>query len=307
MRSLAPAAVLLYVCVSVGASVGGDAGDLDQCKEACAESFFLLPQIEDVQEICQRGCRIFNIIYLREDHDLNSTKEECHLSCNEAYTGRTEQLKSCEVGCSATWKRKEAADLSLIPLFLQFEQLRQQDRSGGAAVIVEPELEIVESEDLILEPLMQNQIEIIGYSVEYKIPEAKIRTMPIDDHWRTEEIVEAIDDRRGNSQLQQQQPSGDWLDCASRNSGIPKWFLLLAIIVAILAALFLSISSERKLIIDVEDDFDLEARLLIEADRRCRNEKEEMEEAEALPAKQPLHLASNECNTETERMTVIQL
>lgn len=32
---------------------------------------------------------------------------------------------------------------------------------------------------------------------------------------------------------------GDWLDCASLNSGIPKWILLSAIVVALLVMLYL--------------------------------------------------------------------
>lgn len=39
---------------------------------------------------------------------------------------------------------------------------------------------------------------------------------------------------------------GDWLDCASRNSGIPKWMLLTAILLAVLAALWLSLSYDDK-------------------------------------------------------------
>lgn len=96
-------------------------------------------------------------------------------------------------------------------------------------VLTEPELEFLEFE--LYDPNIQNQIDL-GYNVEYKIPESYSRTMPI------EQIVENIQNRH----------SGDWLDCAARNSGIPKWLLLIAIAYAIIVALWLGLSYlERRL------------------------------------------------------------
>lgn len=51
--------------------------------------------------------------------------------------------------------------------------------------------------------------------------------------------------------------SGDWLDCASRNSGIPRWILLAAISSAVLVALWLSFSSDKKSLQD-EDNVDID-------------------------------------------------
>lgn len=65
---------------------------------------------------------------------------------------------------------------------------------------------------------------ISGY--KYKMPEVQVKTMPIV-------TVKTL-------------PAGDWLDCASRNSGIPRWVLLTAILAAVLVALFLSFSAERR-------------------------------------------------------------
>lgn len=55
--------------------------------------------------------------------------------------------------------------------------------------------------------------------------------------------------------------SGDWLDCASQNSGIPRWILLAAISSAVLVALWLSFSSDKKnsqdennMNVDIPDD-----------------------------------------------------
>lgn len=54
--------------------------------------------------------------------------------------------------------------------------------------------------------------------------------------------------------------SRDWLDCASYNSGIPRWILLSAILSAVLIALWLSFSTEKRnsqeptIMLDITDD-----------------------------------------------------
>lgn len=102
--------------------------------------------------------------------------------------------------------------------------------------------------DLLSDPSIKSQLEI-GFNIDYKIPETHIRTMPI-------EIKELTKD------------SGDWLDCASRNSGIPRWILLTAILSAVLVALWLSFSTDKRnsqddniIEIDIPDD-----KLLLESE-----------------------------------------
>lgn len=46
--------------------------------------------------------------------------------------------------------------------------------------------------------------------------------------------------------MKQYQPAGDWLDCASRNSGIPRWILISAILLAILLGIWLIFASEKR-------------------------------------------------------------
>lgn len=106
-------------------------------------------------------------------------------------------------------------------------------------IIAEPELEIFEFE-LLNDPNIQSQLDF-GHNVEYKIPETRIQTMPI------EQIIDYNN--------QKQVTGGDWLDCASRNSGIPKWILLTAILAAVLIALWLSLSTDKKG--DADDDVNL--------------------------------------------------
>lgn len=103
-------------------------------------------------------------------------------------------------------------------------------------VLAEPDLEILES-DLLSDPSIRSQLEI-GFNIDYKIPETHIRTMPIEFKDDTTVIIK--------------HDSGDWLDCASRNSGIPRWILLTAILSAVLIALWLSFSTEKKKTADDE-------------------------------------------------------
>lgn len=104
-------------------------------------------------------------------------------------------------------------------------------------VLASPDREI--EFDLLSDPSIKSQLET---GVDYKIPETHIRTMPIP-----EEGVTLKEPR-------------DWLDCASYNSGIPRWILLSAILSAVLIALWLSFSTEKRnsqeptIMLDITDD-----------------------------------------------------
>ncbi|XP_023014314.1 transmembrane protein 59-like [Leptinotarsa decemlineata] len=187
----------------------------DQCVNICKRT--TLPALDlDYYEqvVCQRGCKFFNIIKLKDDSKINTTKKECFISCEETYIVK-EENNICKTGCSIMAKEQENLVSTLI---LETE---------NSIVLASPEREI--EFDLFSDPSIRNQLEI-GFNVDYKIPETHIRTMPIEI---TEEEIRVKE-------------SGDWLDCASRNSGIPRWILLSAILSAVLIALWLSFSSEKR-------------------------------------------------------------
>ncbi|GJQ71493.1 hypothetical protein Trydic_g11210 [Trypoxylus dichotomus] len=181
----------------------------------CTDSFFQLPVLKNAEAICERGCRLFNIIYLTDGHSINDTKQQCSLSCMEAYINK-ENERACLTGCYTMGKRKEA-DLANILTFLQ--------QSSTKNLFLESDIEISES-DLLSDPMIKTQLQL-GYSLEYKIPETKVKTMPIS---------EIIEQRILESKSQF---PGNWLDCASRNSGIPKLILLLGLSFASILVLFL--------------------------------------------------------------------
>ncbi|KAB0794458.1 hypothetical protein PPYR_11297 [Photinus pyralis] len=140
--------------------------DMDQCLDVCSDSFFLLPLEEGSQSKCQRGCRFLNIINLTAKRNLTDTLGECHDSCYQSYETLTSK-KSCVVGCDAT-KIKKQSNRNTFPFLQQYSANEQG-------------LDSLEN-DFFLDPLIRQQVEN-GFSIKYKIPEAYIKTLPVNEHF----------------------------------------------------------------------------------------------------------------------------
>ncbi|XP_065171260.1 transmembrane protein 59-like [Atheta coriaria] len=235
--------------------INSSGNDMEQCQAVCVDIFFLLPDDPLAMSACQRGCRIFNIIYLRDDRNLNNSKDECYSSCVDAYS-QLDLNTACRKGCK-NMLRKKQSELEAVIVYIE-QDTKNLDNP-------QPELDELEM-TWFIENYAPRELHYVDGQRDYKIPESMYRTLPIETLF--EELTKPMNPP----------PSGDWLDCASRNSGIPKWILVSAIISAILVALYLSISSEKKVI---SDD------LLIGDDEDDQGEEKE-KEAEPLPAKVPL-------------------
>ncbi|KAJ8960013.1 hypothetical protein NQ318_009449 [Aromia moschata] len=201
----------------------------DQCVNVCKDADLPSLELENYEQIvCQRGCRFFNLIKFKDEVKVNTTRKECHISCDDSYINK-EENKICQTGCNLMAKEQEI----LVSGFLI--------EAESSIVLASPDREI--EFDLLSDPSIKSQLEV-GFNVDYKIPETHIRTMPIEI---TEEEITIKE-------------SGDWLDCASRNSGIPRWILLSAILFAVLIALWLSFSTEKRssqeenVDVDIPDD-----------------------------------------------------
>lgn len=139
-------------------------------------------------------------------------------ACGRSYTG--EENGVCKIGCDLLYQNK---DLYSSHLFSE---------NADALLLLEPSQDFIEADDDVFEdPSILRQIDS-GFD-KYKIPETHTKTMPVAKD--TANIV-----------IVKKSPVGDWLDCASKNSGIPRWILLTAILSAVLIALFLSFSSEKR-------------------------------------------------------------
>ncbi|KAJ8917771.1 hypothetical protein NQ315_010677 [Exocentrus adspersus] len=201
----------------------------DQCIDICKNADLPSLELENYEQVvCQRGCGFFNAIRFQGDINLNTTKKECHISCEESYIVK-EENGICKTGCDLIAKQEDFANNDFVI------------DSEENIVLASPDREI--EFDLLSDPSIKSQLET-GFNVDYKIPETHIRTMPIEV---SEEEITIKESR-------------DWLDCASYNSGIPRWILLSAILSAVLIALWLSFSTEKRsnqeptVMIDVDDD-----------------------------------------------------
>ncbi|KAJ8977532.1 hypothetical protein NQ317_010052 [Molorchus minor] len=228
----------------------------DQCINICKNADLPSLELENYEQVvCQRGCEFFTPMKVEDDEvKVNATKKECHRSCEDWYNINNEEMAVCKTGCNLMSKEQDV----LISGFL----IEQE----SVIEILNPDRE-VEEFDFLSDPSIRSQLEV-GFNVDYKIPETHIRTMPIEI--TEEEIIVQENTTK----------SGDWLDCASRNSGIPRWILLSAILLAVLIALWLSFSTEKRssrdenIEIDIPDDkLILENEVIIEKDSSILEKK----------------------------------
>ncbi|KAF5273782.1 hypothetical protein FQA39_LY00897 [Lamprigera yunnana] len=139
--------------------------DINQCVDICSDSFFLLPKDEESQNNCQRGCRFANIIDLTGKRNLNDTSNDCQKSCVQSYI-KIKSKNSCIIGCNAVTKKKQSEIHYIFPYLEQY-------------TINEQEFDSIEN-DFFLDPLIRQQLQQ-SINIKYKIPEAYIRTLPIDN------------------------------------------------------------------------------------------------------------------------------
>ncbi|KAM9845111.1 transmembrane protein 59 [Aulostomus maculatus] len=92
---------VLFACAAASSEVFDSVlGSTASCQKSCEMTYSLhtYPREEELYA-CQRGCRLFSICqFVRDSDDLNQTKSECGLTCDEAYTQPDEQY-ACNLGC----------------------------------------------------------------------------------------------------------------------------------------------------------------------------------------------------------------
>ncbi|KAF7270226.1 hypothetical protein GWI33_016776 [Rhynchophorus ferrugineus] len=220
----------------------------DQCVNLCQSEKLPILEPDNFESIvCQSGCRFFNIIKISRGFDINPAIRHCHITCNESYSFPKER-KVCTTGCELIASKTE--------IDAEFLIQSDEEKAKNELVLGEPDSDLLETE-LLSDPSIKNQLEI-GLNVDYKIPETHIRTMPIE----------------GNLEINKH-TSGDWLDCASKNSGIPRWILLSIMLGTVIVAIWLTLSIESRrgvedieegIILDVPNDVSLLEDYIIEKD-----------------------------------------
>jgi len=202
---------------------------VDTCVDICigSDATTKPPDQNDMnQRCCEKGCRLFNIISLSQDeNDNNKTLHECYKACDESYSFQADTSKpSCYFGCKSIFSKQDS-DFAIAGMFLllngnEFSKDNYKKLELSALINIEE----VDSE-LIIDPSVLQQLS--QEEINYKIPLSSVRTMPIQ------------------TAILKQSKSG-WLDCASYNSGIPKWVLIVMVIMAVIAVIWLSITADLK-------------------------------------------------------------
>ncbi|XP_024936784.1 transmembrane protein 59-like isoform X2 [Cephus cinctus] len=195
---------------------------------------------------CQRGCRFFNLVDLRhglEPDSLNGTRDACEASCTEAYTMQDDRY-ACTIGCDSMAKQRNLDLVCLLSVAIYVEE-----GVDSNILLMSPD---VPDNDILTDPGLRKEL-LPGWwdSNGFKLPQTYIKTVPID--------AGTVDygnpsDYSGETEQSAMIPGSDWLQCASRHTGIPRWMLATAIVVAAISAVWLCLSPEKS----EEEDINVE-------------------------------------------------
>lgn len=236
--------------------------DSESCEASCDKTYPLhtYPSAEHLT-CCKRGCRLFAMIDLIHDADnINSTKDSCMASCMEAYSHTAERY-ACNLGCSnqvpfASQKQQEEQKqtLHLLMPLLYIQSMYnnivdhvsrlvtkswtlyiQQD--NGKMVIVHSQPETVQ-EFSDADEFMDSQ--------ENDFPNEPIRFEGAQMHrlsaYRSNShygVALGGFSREDVSRYPERTAAADWLGCISRQSGIPRWLLVLVLFLAVMVMVWL--------------------------------------------------------------------
>lgn len=146
-----------------------------RCDQICDDDGLNL--LETFKPDCQRGCRYFNIEFLQSAGnlekvtDLNTTQNQCKMSCEEAYE-EISRRETCHLGCSRMYEIQSKA-----PYFHGW--LVYMGASDRSMVLMQPDFDIVSEDDWILLDAFVHPREYENIGDTYKLTETRIQTMPI--------------------------------------------------------------------------------------------------------------------------------
>ncbi|XP_014211653.1 uncharacterized protein LOC106641672 [Copidosoma floridanum] len=214
---------------------------MDPCASKCKEASLPLinkdadPELKYMRACCERGCRFYNLINLSQELETpgsNNSLSQCDSSCTMAYQD-LQELVACRTGCALMTDQRLDSFTPLFSIAIQFGDVQPnilfpQDTPDNNIFT-----DFGLSKELL--PVWWNENGM-------KLPETYLKTIPIDtgsmDYTAPSEYLE---ENEKSTSL----PGSDWLQCASRHTGIPRWLLALAIATAALSALWLCLSPEK--------------------------------------------------------------
>lgn len=219
--------------------------EAESCETFCSQTYPLhtYPKAEHL-ESCKRGCKLFVIDkFAKESLDLNFTHARCVNACAEQYPD-SPQYYACSLGCKEQLNQAEAKAKTEQPvlihpltplLFIQqvYERVVNRvyhflqrtftavyvQRDTGKLVIVRGELEPVRLPDIDTETPADGEAQPCQGS-----------------------DGRCHEDTTSTSRAFHQEssfPGSTWLDCISRQSGLPRWILVFVLFLVVLTMVWL--------------------------------------------------------------------
>ncbi|XP_046616777.1 transmembrane protein 59-like [Neodiprion virginianus] len=209
----------------------------DPCITLCDKTPLSFSDTNHAKSCCQRGCTFFNLVDVRhglEPESLNGTRDACEASCIEAYSTPQDRY-ACNTGCEFMAKERVSQLVSLFSVAIYVEE-----GPDSSILLMSPDMP---ESDILTDPGLRKEL-LPGWwdSEGFKLPQTYIKTVPIDSG--------AVDygipsDYSGETEQSASIPGSDWLQCASRHTGMPQWVLAASMIAAALSALWLCLSADK--------------------------------------------------------------
>lgn len=307
---------LLAISVAVCSCESADATEkpcdkVDSCEGVCGQTYPLhtYPEAKHLNA-CRKGCSLFTEAgYNAVENDWNATHKACVNACSTAYPDSNLHYACCG-GCQTQYekackekKESSGSQLSLI-MFVQriYETvvyhfcriLRRTflavylQKDTGNLVVVRGEMRPVQ----ILDPHA-------GDSEEDQ-SDAETSTATAAATSEAAPVLAASGNSDSDAQDEPAVVSSSWLDCISRQSGIPQWLLMLVLFLVVVTMVWLCCAtmvssptpqqqpppySSRKMGVNG----DLDYLLMYDPSEQIKIQPPQDQEAPPLPVKIPLN------------------
>lgn len=229
----------VFLTVSVAACWSSPTPDTHSCEDVCNNTYSAHNYANKRQELlgaCEQGCKQFNEFGKDSSaHDLNQTHEACFNACTVAYP-YSPTFYACKLGCDEQFKetsKKQTGTQHTLTLLLFVQHVYETvvdhfcrilrrtfyavylQRDTGSLVVVRGEFA---------------PVQIMDSHAGEKSASAAIRSS----------TTQATDSPKEVPTLREDAPeSSSWLDCISRQSGIPQWLLMLVLFLVIVTMVWL--------------------------------------------------------------------
>ncbi|CAG5104136.1 Protein of unknown function [Cotesia congregata] len=164
---------------------------------------------------------------------VEETKECCQRACSEAYQNVNERF-ACIVGCTFMAKQRIFDLVSILSAALSSED----DLIAHHFLVTSIDM----PDNTMSDPGLKKEILPGWWDTEgFKLPQTYIKSVPQES---------GIDynlspDYSGEPDQSYSWPATNWLQCASKHTGIPRWILSCSIILGVIVVIWIGLLSEK--------------------------------------------------------------